>query len=91
MKILLNNKRCTLNVRQIIGSGGEADIYKPRNARVFKLFKTPDHPDLAHFPEQHNAVIQRLEEHQTKLIQAPTQLPVNGRFNIVSRCQIKTV
>ena len=60
---------------QAIGKGGEADVYDIGGGLALKLFKTPDHPDLAYSPEQQQAAAARLAEHQKKLREFPSGLP----------------
>jgi len=79
MEVLIRGKRLKLNPKNIIGSGGEADIYDIQAGRsagqVLKLFKTPDHPDVKSSPADKQAAEERLEEHQRKLPDFPSGLP----------------
>lgn len=59
----------------LIGVGGEAEVYSYGRGQVLKLFKTPDHPDFALTPEEGEAARRRLEEHQRKLLAIPDTLP----------------
>lgn len=75
MNIYLNKKKISLKRQQLIGNGGEADIYDLGTGQVLKLFKPVDHPDYqASLPLQ-QAVQFRLQEHQQKLQQFPKDLP----------------
>lgn len=44
MDVYLNHKRLRLKSSQLIGKGGEADIYDLGKGQALKLFKQPDHP-----------------------------------------------
>lgn len=73
--LFLQGKRIKLGNQQAVGKGTEADVYQLDAATVLKVFKTPDHPDLAGDPAAKAAAQARLTEHQTKLPQFPTGLP----------------
>jgi hypothetical protein len=79
MDVYLGNTKLKLNPADSIAKGGEADIFKlPNNPNmVLKLFKQPDHPDLAGMPNEQTAAKFRLQEHQTKLLAIPKGLPDN--------------
>lgn len=77
MKYFLGNKSIHINPKQLIGQGGEADIYKLNNNDVIKLFKTPQHPAFAKDISAQKAAQLRIEEHQHKLQQFPQGLPQN--------------
>lgn len=75
MHVFLNQKRIKLDPRKVIGKGGEADIYAYGTDQALKIFKTPDHPDLAGFPHEKRAALDRLKLHQDKLPAFPKNLP----------------
>ncbi len=58
-----------------LGQGGEADVYDLGDGRALKVFKTPDHPDVAGVPELEHAAAARVAEHEHKLRQVPATLP----------------
>ncbi|HEY3322820.1 MAG TPA: hypothetical protein VGP72_20365 [Planctomycetota bacterium] len=74
-KLLVRNRTLTLKPEQAIGKGGEADVYDIGGGMALKLFKTPNHPDLALNPNEQRAAADRLAEHQRKLREFPTGLP----------------
>lgn len=70
--IYLDGKSINIDeANDIIGSGGEADVYKVSNHHVVKLFKKPDHSTLIGFPEDQKAAAERIRVHQTKLKDYP--------------------
>src|SRR5438105_2800411 len=73
-KLLQGRTTIDLRPADVIGKGGEADIYV-KDGNAYKIFKTPDHPDLQGFPADQAAAALRLREHQTKLPDFPTALP----------------
>ncbi len=75
MDVYLNHKRIRLKASQLIGKGGEADIYDLGQGQALKLFKQPDHPDYQASPDVQQAARLRLQEHQQKLRQFPQNLP----------------
>lgn len=60
-------KRVRYDNTNAIGKGGEADIFDIGGGEVLKLFKQPDHPDLALDPAAQAAAAQRIAVHQKKL------------------------
>lgn len=72
--VLINSKQVKLAPKAVLGKGGEADVYKWRKLAV-KLWKQPNHPDLANNPAEQAAARQRLRQHQDKMPQYPTGLP----------------
>lgn len=73
--VLIDKKIITFSDNQLIGKGGEADVFKIDNQNVLKLFKQPNHPDYEHNLQEQKGAILRLDEHQRKLINFPTGLP----------------
>jgi H/ACA ribonucleoprotein complex subunit 3 len=75
MEVYIAGKRVRVSPKHAIGKGGEADIYDLGQGIALKLYKAPEHPDYAAFPEQQVAAAQRLACVQTKLPAFPTLLP----------------
>ena len=75
MKIYINNQAITLQDQQVIGKGGEADIYQIDSQTVVKIFKSPQHPDYANQSSAQKGAKERLEIHQKKLRVYPKSLP----------------
>lgn len=75
--VYINGQKIILSASQTIGKGGEADIYDIGNAQALKLFKPPTHPDFVGQPIEQIGAQQRLDIHQTKLIDFPSNLPSN--------------
>lgn len=73
--VYIEGKRIRLDERQVIGKGGEADIYDIGQGRALKLYKAPEHPDLQTDAAAREAARRRIEEQQQKLRQFPTNLP----------------
>ncbi len=59
------------------GQGGEADVYDLGDGRALKVFKTPDHPDVAGVPELERVATLRLAEQRDKLRAFPAGLPLH--------------
>ncbi|MGV8124771.1 MAG: hypothetical protein AB2L14_33905 [Candidatus Xenobiia bacterium LiM19] len=75
MNVIIAGKTLTIDPRQSIGKGGEADIYRLKEGKALKVFKTHDHPDFAGAPEEQHAARQRIMIHQSKLPAFPDSLP----------------
>lgn len=75
MKYYICGKIVRPDPAQVIGKGGEADIYRLKDGIALKVYKGPDHPDYAGQPEQQQGAANRLREIQTKLRQFPAGLP----------------
>ena len=75
MKVLVGNRRVTLDPSSAIGKGGEADVYDLGDGRALKIFKGPTHPDLRHSPAEQRLAKDRLATHQHKLRAFPGGLP----------------
>ena len=76
----IRGKRVRYDNTTAIGKGGEADIFDIGGGEVLKLFKQPDHPDLALDPAAQAAAVQRIAVHQKKLpelIKLLGQLPTS--------------
>jgi hypothetical protein len=63
----LGPKAVTLRPTHIVGSGGEADIYRLGNSDAYKVFKPPTHQDFSGSPALQNDARERIAEHQRKL------------------------
>src|SRR5690349_12743741 len=68
-------KRIKLDPSASIGKGGEADVFDVGRGVALKLFKGPDHPDLAGDPDAADGARARLDTHQAKLPLFPRSLP----------------
>lgn len=75
MDVYIDGQRIRLDPSASIGKGGEADVFKIGNGMVVKVYKQPNHPDLAGDPREQEGARQRLEEHQRKLPAFPRTLP----------------
>jgi len=75
MEVYLNQKRVKLNLKSVIGKGGEADIYDIGNGKVLKLFKPANHADYELLPQEQLAATARIALHQQKLRVFPQNLP----------------
>lgn len=75
MDVLIRDKRTRLQPSKMIGSGGEAEVYDIGGGEVAKIFKSPTHSDFAQDRNAMSAAIERIREHQTKLVAWPTGLP----------------
>ena len=84
MRVWVAGRRVTVATSRSIGKGGEADVYGIGHGLALKLFKPPDHPDLAGDPAAQAAAASRIEEHQSKLPAFPSSLPT--RVVVPVRC-----
>ena len=75
MNVYVKGKKINLKPSQVIGKGGEAEVYKFGQDRALKLFKSSNHPDYQQSPQQQQAAQARLAQHQHKLPQFPNQVP----------------
>lgn len=64
-----------LDPKLVIGSGGEADVYRTSADTVLKIFKDSQHPDFANLSREQQAADARIREHQKKLRAFPPKLP----------------
>ncbi len=72
-EFVLGKSHHHLRPADVIGKGGEADIYM-KGSQAFKIFKPPGHPDLGTVQER-MAAQERIAEHQRKLPAFPKNLP----------------
>lgn len=75
MHVFVNGRKLALDPKRAIGKGGEADVYDVGLGVALKVFKPPEHPDLAGDAEQQQAARRRIDEHQRKLPAFPRGLP----------------
>jgi len=64
-----------LQASQVIGKGGEADIYQLDPSRVLKLYKRSTDPDYANNQLAQAGAVKRINEQQSKLPAFPRGLP----------------
>lgn len=70
----VGNRSVTLRPADVVGKGGEADIYR-KGTEAYKIFKPPNHPDLAGSISLQKDAEGRIREHQQKLPAFPKNLP----------------
>lgn len=70
MRVFLDQTAISLTAKQLLGKGGEAEVYHYGNLAV-KVFKPPNHSDYAHDRAEQEASRVRLAEHQQKLPSFP--------------------
>jgi hypothetical protein len=75
VRIYLDGRRVAVSAATLIGQGGEAEVHALDDGRVLKLFKRPDHADLAGLPADQAAATARLAALQDKLPAFPRHLP----------------
>ena len=75
MDVYVDGKRIALDPKNMIGKGGEADVYAFGTDKVLKIFKQPSHPDFEGMPHEQKGAEERIAEHQTKLRAFPKGLP----------------
>lgn len=75
LKVVVDGRKVVVDPAAAIGKGGEADVFALRDGRALKLFKAPDHPDLAGQPLLQDQARARLAEQQEKLRHFPAGLP----------------
>lgn len=65
-EFLIGSKTVVLRPADIIGQGGEADIYR-KSGEAYKIFKQPNHPDFEGEPLEQEKARLKIAEHQHKL------------------------
>lgn len=75
MDVYIRGKRVRVSPSASIGKGGEADVFDLGGGVALKLFKRPDHPDLAGDAAAREGARARLAAHQRKLPAFPGALP----------------
>ncbi len=73
--ILVGGRTITLSPSQILGKGGEADVYAFGPDKAIKIYKDAGHPDLHGDPVAQQAAQARLTLYQDKLRLFPLSLP----------------
>jgi H/ACA ribonucleoprotein complex subunit 3 len=73
--VSVKGKNFSLTPKNFIGGGGEAAIYKYNTGLVLKVFKTADDDTYLGDPMAQTAAKARIQEHQTKLLSFPKNLP----------------
>lgn len=73
----INGNRYRFDSKDILGEGGEAEIFRFTNDVVAKLYKLPTHISFEGDRSAQIAAKARIEEHQTKLRDFPAGLPKN--------------
>ncbi len=71
----IDGARVQLAPAQLLGQGGEAEVYDLGDGRVLKWWKPPDHSDFAGLPDAQAAAARRLAEQPAKLRALPGGLP----------------
>ncbi|MDB4958949.1 MAG: hypothetical protein JWO36_6518 [Myxococcales bacterium] len=71
----IQGARVQLAPAQLLGQGGEAEVYDLGDGRVLKWWKPVDHPDFDGLPEARKAAAQRFAEQPAKLRALPANLP----------------
>jgi hypothetical protein len=74
--VFVAGNQVTLNPKDAIGKGGEADVYRYKN-KALKIYKDEKHVDLQGDPHGQRAATERLAIHQRKLPAFPKGLPAN--------------
>ena len=71
----VEGRRVALDPAQLLGQGGEAEVYDLGDGRVLKWWKPPDHPDYVGLPDAQAAAARRLADTPAKLRALPGNLP----------------
>jgi hypothetical protein len=71
----IDGTKRTLMPAQLVGQGGEAEIYDLGDGRVVKWWKPPAHPDFDGLPEAQAAAARRIADAPAKLRAIPGRLP----------------
>lgn len=74
MEAYLNGLKINLNQNNLLGVGGEAEVYKVGNQAI-KIFKTPTHPHFDGLANEQEAARLRIIEQRSKLPAFPKGLP----------------
>ncbi len=75
--LFLNSRQINFSSKDLIGEGGEAEIYRLGKRVAMKLFKQANHPNFASLPALQKAAEQKHKERQSKLPSFPSGLPKN--------------
>jgi hypothetical protein len=71
----IDGAKRTLAPAQLVGQGGEAEIYDLGDGRVVKWWKPPAHPDFDGLPDAQVAAARRIADAPAKLRALPAKLP----------------
>ncbi len=74
-EVKVKGRRIRPDPNKSIGKGGEADVYDIGKGLALKLFKPPNHPDIANKPEDQKKARDRIAGHQEMLPEFPKGLP----------------
>ena len=75
MDVYIDDKRIRVSPQASIGKGGEADVFDLGGGVALKLWKGPDHPDVAGVSVEARAAADRLALVQEKMPFFPAALP----------------
>lgn len=75
--LYLNKQKVEFASSDLIGEGGEAEVYKMGNELAVKVFKQANHPCFAGLPQLKLLVEDKQKERQAKLPSFPRALPRN--------------
>lgn len=75
MDVIINGNRVRLGAKDLVGEGGEAEIYQLSNREVAKIFKNQGHASFLGDKVAEDQALVRLSEHQHKLADFPKGLP----------------
>ena len=67
MDAIVDGKNVRFSARNLLGQGGEAEVFDLGDGRVLKRFKPATHADYAGLPDAQLAAAARLQEHAEKL------------------------
>lgn len=77
MNVFVDKRRVELTPANLIGQGGEAEVYDLGNGQVVKWWKPPAHPDFDGLPDAQAAAARRIAEAPAKLRALPATLPAS--------------
>jgi hypothetical protein len=73
--VWIDGTRVALTAAQLVGQGGEAEVYDLGDGRVVKWWKPPQHPDFVGLDHEQANAAKRLVEAPAKLRALPGNLP----------------
>ncbi len=71
----IDGERFSFPPTDLLGQGGEAEVYDLHDGRVLKWWKPADHPDFEGMPDAQQAATRRIAEGPAKLRALPGKLP----------------
>ncbi|MFT3694293.1 MAG: hypothetical protein QM831_14195 [Kofleriaceae bacterium] len=77
MNVFVHGSKITLAPANLVGQGGEAEVYDIGNGHVLKWWKPPTHVDFDGLPDAQAAAAQRIREAPAKLRALPANLPAS--------------